>query len=535
VDLVTPVAAIEVSGGAKPAHGYTRGVWISSLSWLLLSSGVLAPAGGLEPVVGHQHIPQGWFVDGGRRIDFLRVDDHSTLLTDHDSGRQAQVRATATVLVRAHEDIIIDWHALALVPVHAVDARTGWWLARSVHPREDGLDAAARLSLLSSLSSLSALSSSIDVYPNVQFRHQLHQAAVLPNDERYAGQWYFDEIALEQAWALHQGNPDTRIAIVDNGCDLNHPDLRDKFVGGAHLDVVDDDEDPSPGQSAGNEHGTACAGLAAATTDNGIDIAGACPNCTLSCIRLLPDDNQGVPLDADVRTFAHARDSNVAVVSNSWGFVDAFPVPSPLAESIRSAATGGNGGRGAVIVFAAGNDNRIVGDDELLAVEGVIGVGAVGNLGELTQYTNRGNSVDIVAPTGTITTDISGARGNNDGDVTSQFGGTSSACPIVSGIAGLVLSFDDTLEPSDVEALMIAHAEQSFLATPDDNGHDDGFGFGLIQPLAMLQSRQPPPPPPPLGNELPVSCGCAEASPTHFAWWSVACLWWFRRRAMRRA
>jgi serine protease len=452
-------------------------------------------------VVSPADLRESVFRDGDR---LLRLDRVHHTLVDVATGRSAVVAVDHTALVRSHnrtQPPFADW---SVVPVRIVDAQLGWWLVRSIDPREDGADIAARLSRLPSWSALGA------VYPNLSFRHHRTQTPYTPNDPDYPGQWFFPEIDLEQAWQTNRGNNTIRIAIIDNGCALDHPDLADKFAGGVHLDVVDDDDDPSPGTSAGNEHGTACAGLAAASTNNNIDIAGACPDCTLSCIRLLPDDGEGVPLDADVRAFAHARDTGVAVVSNSWGFIDAFPVPTPLAEAILDVQANGRDGQGAVVVFAAGNDNRIVDDDELLGVEGIIGVGAVTNLGELTQYTNRGNSIDVVAPTGAVTTDLVGARGADDGDVMSTFGGTSSACPIVAGVAGLLLS--QGVAPADIGPLLIATAKQSFLAEAvDDNGHDDGYGHGRIDPVAAMATltindtdNDPAPPAP--------TCACHHAN-----------------------
>jgi serine protease len=431
------------------------------------------------------------FHDGERLLQIHRTTPSHATLRDVASGRHTAVVIEATALLRTEDHHQPPFAALGVVPVRLLDDQLGWWLVSDLLPNHDGVDIATRLSGRSD----------VRVYPNLRFAHRLAEDRYVPNDPDYPGQWFFPEIDLEDTWQTSTGAATVRIAIIDNGCELDHPDLIDKFAGGNHLDVIDDDNDPSPGTGPGNEHGTACAGLAAASTNNNLDIAGACPNCTLSCIRLLADDGEGVPLDADVRAFVHARDSGVAVVSNSWGFVDAFPVPGPLAEAIIDVQQNGNDGQGAVVVFAAGNDNRIVGDDELLGVAGIIGVGAVTNLGELTQYTNRGLSVDVVAPTGAVTTDLSGAAGADPGAVMSTFGGTSSACPIVAGVAGLLLS--QGAAAADVGPLLIATARQSFLAEAVAiSNHDDGYGYGRIQPVAAMATLvddepiadMPPPP-----------------------------------------
>src|SRR6185436_10257003 len=118
----------------------------------------------------------------------------------------------------------------------------------------------------------------------------------------------------------------------------------------------------------------------------------------------------------------------------SWGFTTATPVPKPLADAIQLVHEQGRGGLGALVVFAAGNDDRLLGAGELEAVPGVTTVGAVNNFDEVAQFSNHGPSLAVVAPTGTLSTDISGSDGDNPGDYIASFGGTSSACPIVAGI-----------------------------------------------------------------------------------------------------
>src|SRR5690606_17456671 len=149
-----------------------------------------------------------------------------------------------------------------------------------------------------------------------------------PTDPRWGGQWYFQNLGMPEAWGITRGAPSTSIVVVDTGCDLGHPDLEGKLDPGR--DVVDGDDDPSfvPGEP-GAAHGTACAGLIAAETDNDEGIAGGCPECRLRCVRMLSE--QGTPISADVEAFQFALEVDAAVVSNSWGFVDPIPAPAPLA------------------------------------------------------------------------------------------------------------------------------------------------------------------------------------------------------------
>ncbi len=335
--------------------------------------------------------------------------------------------------------------------------------------------------------------------PEFHLEHRSYGYTV--DDPLAPDQWYLGTLDLAEAWAIESGDPSVSIAVVDNGCDFDHPDL--SFVGG--LDLVDEDDDPSHPVGADNGHGTACAGLAAADTNNGTGIAGACPECTMSCVRLLTDDDSPVPLGADVEAFDFALRSGAAVVSNSWGFASAIPVPSPLRDAINTVFDRGRDGRGAVVVFAAGNDGRTVGDDELLSVRGVLGVGAVNQFDETTSFSNRGAAVDLVAPVGTLTTDITGPDGFDASDYTNSFGGTSSACPIAVGIAGLVVSAHPEWSSAEVVEHLLGTARPAPLAIPDAFGRDPLFGAGVIDPVAALGPVEEP------SDEPPESSGCRQA------------------------
>lgn len=372
---------------------------------------------------------------------------------------------------------------------------------------EDGLDIAARL----------ANDPELEVTPDLSLRHAASEIAVPPNDPRYAGQRYLSRIAIEDAWAVSTGDAASTIAVVDTGCDGLHPDL--SLLPG--YDVYDDDDDPSPPASTeGNAHGTECAGVVAAIGDNGEGIAGTCPECTLRCVRLLPGGGTPIPISSDVAAFQRAIDWDVVAISNSWGFSEAVPVPSPLRAIIVAAQSMGRGGLGAVVVFAAGNDNRELLDGELNDVAGVITVGGINIFDEAAPYSNHGASVDLVAPLGALTTDITGPDGSDPGDYTSSFSGTSSACPVVSGVIGLLASAYPEASAAELHDAVIATTRSARFATPDEDGHDPLYGYGIVDPAGALAYLAPPMPD--AGTEddagveadagenvAPSGCGCA--------------------------
>ena len=349
----------------------------------------------------------------------------------------------------------------------------------------DGLTLAARLATHAGPSE-----PIVDAIPDYRLMHRTREIAIPPSDPRYEGQWFFERIGMEEAWTIHSGDPSTTIVVVDSGCDATHPDLAPQLDPGR--DVLDDDDDPTPiSGEPGNAHGTACAGLAAAATDNAEGVAGACPECRLRCVRLLRGQASEVPISADLAAFQFALDVDAAVVSNSWGFVEATPIPEMLRAAIEALVDEGRGGKGALVLFGAGNDNRELFDYEIEAVRGVLAIGAVNNFDEVAPFSNRGEPLDLVAPTGTLTTDIAGPDGDDPGDYTSLFGGTSSSCPVVAGVAGLLASAAPDKRGEELAAALIETAVPSPFATPDARGHDAQYGFGRVAPAAALRAVMP--------------------------------------------
>ena len=323
------------------------------------------------------------------------------------------------------------------------------------------------------------------------------------NDPSYGGQWYLETLQMTTLYAISLGDPSVRVAVIDSGIDIEHPDLIDAVDD--PYDAWSDDDDPSPdpgeyctsGDAICDEHGTAVSGVIAARADNNVGIVGLCPQCTLVPIKLLGEGISTNTLSADVAAFEHAIASDAAVINNSWGFTQSIPVPDTLAAVIERAETEPRGGLGAVVVFAAGNDDREIEDDELQALPTVMCISATDSYGRPTAYTNYGASVDIAAPSATVTL-------APEGGVTETFGGTSAAAPVVSGVAGWALSVDPTLSAAQLRELMISTAVPSPLVTYDDNGHHDTYGFGELSAVGLLAALQGEPD----TGEVPAG-GCA--------------------------
>lgn len=322
----------------------------------------------------------------------------------------------------------------------------------------------------------------LDAFPDVVLPKV--RAEVDFDDPEYGGQWYLERIEATLLFERSMGDPELRVAVIDSAIDISHVDLADAVL--EPYDALDDDDDPSPNPgeycSDGSddicdEHGTAVSGVMVARADNGAGIVGLCPTCTLVPIKMLGEEDGG--MSVTIAAFEHAIEQDVAVINNSWGYVRPTTVPTLLQEAIERASTEPRDGLGALVVFAAGNDDRELEDDEVEALPEVLCVSAVDSYGYPTAYTNYGASVDVAAPSATVTI-------APDDEVTDTFGGTSAAAPVVSGLAAWAAAYDPALSAAELHALLIDAAVQSPLITPDEDGHHDVYGYGVVSARQLL-------------------------------------------------
>ena len=318
----------------------------------------------------------------------------------------------------------------------------------------------------------------------------LHRApAAITNDPERPGQWYLDELNMDALHAVSMGDPAIRVAVIDSGIDIGHPDLAAAVLDPYDAHADDSDPSPNPGEycyggsttEICDEHGTAVSGVIAARGDNAVGIVGMCPQCTLIPIKMLGEDTGA--LSADIAAFEHAIAADAAVINNSWGYTRVVTVPEPLAEVIHVAATETRGGLGSLVVFAAGNDDREIEDRELQALADVVCVSATDSYGYPTNYTNYGASVAVAAPSATVS--IAPEEG-----MTTTFGGTSAAAPVVSGLAAWALSVDPTLSASALRQLLLDTAVPSPLVTHDADGHHDYYGYGQLSAEGVMAALQ---------------------------------------------
>jgi subtilisin-like proprotein convertase family protein len=343
------------------------------------------------------------------------------------------------------------------------------------------------------------------------------QKRAVPNDPLLSDEWHLQPFLLTPpsfsanvvpAWQSATGAGVT-LAIVDDGLQHSHPDLAPRYSPQDSSDFNGRDRDPEPPSYFGDDHGTSCAGVAAAAGNNGIGVTGVAFDATLAGLRLIAFPTTD---EEEADAFAFKNDS-IDIKSNSWGPPDTGGLlsgPGALSlAALKEGAKSGRGGLGTIFLFAAGNGAQRLDQsnfDGYANEPEVIAVGAVSSEGLLTPYAEPGANLLVSAPSsggrlGIVTTDrvaddgynINGRRGElPDLNYTNSFGGTSSACPLVAGVVALMLQANPQLGWRDVQEILIQTARE----VPDrrvewqTNGagfrFSHAFGAGLVDAAAAV-------------------------------------------------
>ncbi|MCZ6671709.1 MAG: S8 family serine peptidase [Verrucomicrobia bacterium] len=307
------------------------------------------------------------------------------------------------------------------------------------------------------------------------------------------------------AWNYGVSGAGIFIAVVDTGIEGNHPDLAPNYRTDLDYDYLNNDGSAAP--VTGDEtHGTAVSGVAAAAANESCGV-GAAFNAELIGVRLI-NENQGVSSSRQASAVSHRSDL-VHIYNNSWGpDTDngarlAGPGNLPF-SAIKNAIEEGRNGLGCIFVWAAGNGLNIgsnVNYDGWASHRYTIAVGAVGDHGRQSNYSEPGASMLVCAhsngnTSGIRTTDLQGAAGADSGDCRIEFGGTSSASPLVAGIVALMLETNPNLTWRDVQHILAKTAVK--VSTTDSDWTRNGagywvnhkFGFGRVDAAAAVKVAQ---------------------------------------------
>ena len=341
----------------------------------------------------------------------------------------------------------------------------------------------------------------------------------MPNDTLVGQQWHLKfnnqtgavagtDLNIETAWAYPTNGAGVRgrgirIGIVDDGLQTAHPDLSPNVDTANDYDWNDSTPtDPNPG--TGDDHGTACAGDAAARGNNSLGVSGSAPEATLVGMRLIAAGTS----DSQEAAAMNYLPQLIQIKSNSWGPNDTGSVleaPGPLtAAALKNAAETGRGGRGIIFTWAGGNG---LGSSDNSNYDGyansiyTIAVGAFDSQSRQAYYSESGANLVITSPSsgsspalGKTTTDRTGTAGYASGDYTTDFGGTSSATPTASGVIALMLEANPNLGWRDVQEILMRSAKKvnpgdadwKTPVAPANINHNHKFGAGLIDATAAV-------------------------------------------------
>jgi len=336
----------------------------------------------------------------------------------------------------------------------------------------------------------------------------------LPDDPLFSAEWHIrgrgqngakkaSDAKITPVWEQRDSSGNlirgtgVTIGITDSGFQMDHPDLAANNIASLGYDFGTDQVGGDPVYSSDN-HGTAVAGVAAARGFNGEGVVGGAPYASLVSQRV---DFTNFTDEKEAKTFVHGGTS-IRIKNNSWG--SSAPTRLDFLGTLSQAALVTAANSGSIILFSAGNSLQEDGNVNFMGEQNSIytlAVAASNDQARQTDYSTPGASLVITAPAGgdtsglsssrpqgTSTADRTGTAGYNtggvniygqadyaDSDYTENFNGTSSACPVASGVTALLLQANSSLNWRDVKEIYIRSA------TKNDSGDSDwarnGAGF----------------------------------------------------------
>ncbi|SFP99764.1 S8 family peptidase [Hydrogenimonas thermophila] len=329
------------------------------------------------------------------------------------------------------------------------------------------------------------------------YREELVEHNIEPLEPMQKEQWYIDD---NKEGSIHANGyldkytgTGINVVVIDDGLDTTHEDLLLKGT----WDVTTGLSDVNQTNST-DHHGTAVSGVIGGRI-NGKGIRGIAPDSNLYFIKY------GATLsDSELITiFDKALEFNADVINCSW--YRFFGISSAVIDKIKEVSTtSGRSGKGAVVVFGAGNDGSeipifkyedgtLMDSQRAATIPEVITVGATSYYSTRAAYSNYGSTLDIVAPGGyyygIATLDPMGANGVNeqnyvDSTEADRFVGTSAATPVVSGSATLILQANPNLTAAQVQEILKLTADKVGEYDYADDGtgktRNDYYGYGKI-------------------------------------------------------
>lgn len=339
--------------------------------------------------------------------------------------------------------------------------------------------------------------------PFIEYAEKIpaYRPTYTPNDlgsNAVGGQWHLYTIKAREAWNYSKGDSNIVVAVVDQECNINHVDLRNniwKNPGEIANNGIDDDnngyvDDVSGWDISDNDnnvittntsyldHGTPCAGLVSATTDNGKGAASIGFSVKILPVKTSLDSQMDNSLRNASEGIVYAALMGADVISCSFG----SNTYSLTTENALNYAFSKN----CLVVASAGNDNNTLTHYPSSYI-GVISVAASDINDKKASFSNYGSRINVTAPgVGMYTTKADGGY--------YSFGGTSAACPLTAGLLGLMKSYRPLISNTGITRCLIKSADN---IDPVNSGFIGLLGGGRINAEKAMRcmdstSKAPP-------------------------------------------
>lgn len=327
-----------------------------------------------------------------------------------------------------------------------------------------------------------------DTIKEVEFQ-KLHKNYPRTSDSKWTEMWNLNgqvlpSMKVKEAWSMGRSGSGVTVAVVDDGVQLNHPDLRKNIDSANSYDYYNGDSNPTP-RSVNDSHGTKVTGLLAAEANNSQCIVGVAHQSTVIGIKLLGD--LGITDVTEALSLNHNL-ANVDIYTNSWGPSDGFGYTRPgsvTKSAFYDGVTKGRGGKGSIYVWAAGNGglrDNCNGDGYVNSIY-TIPITSVGADGRAADYaevcapvfaaTYSGNKRKNLTSTSLSSSCVTGLRG------------TSFSTPLAAGMIALALQTNPSLTWRDVQHLVVETSKRHDLQDDFSNWQLNGAGFNVSQVLGF--------------------------------------------------
>lgn len=265
------------------------------------------------------------------------------------------------------------------------------------------------------------------------------------NDPGASEQWMMEALNMAEYYRLLDGvkpKKKAKIAILDTGVDASHEDLNANYV--STQSKYDDDP---------RGHGTHCAGIAGAVTNNGIgmgSLAGSGNFVEITSIKVLNSGGMGTQ-STIIQGILEAADSGADVISLSLGANSNSKRQRAYNQAVSYARR-----NKCIVLAAAGNSNRAASGYSPANAAGIICVSAIDNLQLRAPFSNKvqGVKMPIAAPGVAIYSSIPGSKYGT-------YSGTSMACPFVAGLVGVLRSINPELETDAIYDILQKSGKRS--------------------------------------------------------------------------